>query len=126
MISKFPLLHGVVALSSITEVRLTKDDIDLISNNVITDKRHYIYDASVKNGKILSEYLKCLLLKQVFIDSATRDYIQLALIREELNYLQCFLIESQASVSPSSPALLQSKQAPFKSLNLYLTFPLLR
>ena len=44
-------------------VRLTKDDIDLISNNVITDKRHYIYDASVKNGKILSEYLKCLLLK---------------------------------------------------------------
>jgi hypothetical protein len=44
-------------------VRLSKDDIDLISNNVITDKRHYIYDASVKNGKTLSEYLKCLLLK---------------------------------------------------------------
>lgn len=44
-------------------VRLTNEDISLITNNVITDKRHYIYDASVKNGKTLSEYLKCLLLK---------------------------------------------------------------
>jgi len=44
-------------------VRLTKDDIALISNNVITDKRHYIYDASVKNGKTLSENLKCPLIK---------------------------------------------------------------
>ena len=44
-------------------VRLTDDDISLIINNVITDKRHYIYDASVKSGKLLSEYLKCLQLK---------------------------------------------------------------
>jgi hypothetical protein len=41
-------------------IELTKEEIDLIINNPITDDRLYIYDGEVKNGTILSEYLKCL------------------------------------------------------------------
>ena len=41
-------------------IELTKEEIDLIINNPITDNRLYIYDGQIKNGAKLSEYLKCL------------------------------------------------------------------
>jgi hypothetical protein len=41
-------------------VRLSQDDINILTTNIITDKRHFIYDESVKNGKLLVEYLRCL------------------------------------------------------------------
>jgi len=44
--------------SAFTE--LTNEEIDLIINNPITDKRLYIYDGQIKNGVKLSEYLKCM------------------------------------------------------------------
>lgn len=46
-------------------VRLTESDISLLTQNAITDARLYIYDGTVKpdDGKIIIEYLKCLLTK---------------------------------------------------------------
>lgn len=41
-------------------IELTKEEIDLLINNPITDNRLYIYDGQIKNGAKLSEYLKCL------------------------------------------------------------------
>jgi len=41
-------------------VELTQDDIKLLSENIITDKRLYIHDGVVKNGNKIKEYLKCL------------------------------------------------------------------
>jgi hypothetical protein len=41
-------------------VALSENDIKLLSENSITDKRLYIYDGVVKNGNKIKEYLKCL------------------------------------------------------------------
>lgn len=41
-------------------IELTRPEIELIIENRITDTRLFIYDAEVKYGDILSEYLKCL------------------------------------------------------------------
>ena len=41
-------------------VSLTDEDIKLLSENQITDNRLYVFDGTIKNGQILSEYLKCL------------------------------------------------------------------
>lgn len=46
-----------------TVVALTKQDIELFSNNAITDVRLYIYDTNLKYGKVLTEYFKCLINK---------------------------------------------------------------
>lgn len=44
-----------------TFVELTKEDLQLLSENVITDNRLYIYDGTIKNGNKLKEYVKCLI-----------------------------------------------------------------
>jgi hypothetical protein len=41
-------------------VALSENDIKLLTENSITDKRLYIYDGVVKNGNKIKEYLKCL------------------------------------------------------------------
>ncbi|MDA0175910.1 hypothetical protein OOZ35_00220 [Mesoflavibacter profundi] len=41
-------------------IRLNNEDIELLSNNEITDYRLYIYDKSISNGNVYKEYLKCL------------------------------------------------------------------
>lgn len=41
-------------------IELSKAEIALIIKNKITDDKLYIYDGEIKNGDILSQYLKCL------------------------------------------------------------------
>jgi hypothetical protein len=44
-------------------VALNENDIKLLTENAITDDRLYIYDGTIKYGKTLMEYLKCIVAK---------------------------------------------------------------
>ena len=44
-------------------IALTNDDINLLTQNPITDKRLYIYDGKVTRGKKIVDYLKCITTK---------------------------------------------------------------
>lgn len=42
-------------------ITLTPDDIKLLTENLITNDRLYVFDGIIKNGQKISEYLKCLI-----------------------------------------------------------------
>lgn len=41
-------------------ISLSPAEIEKLSQNIITDVRLYIYDSTIKKGKKLQEYLKCI------------------------------------------------------------------
>lgn len=41
-------------------ISLSEDEIKLLSENIMTDVRLYIYDGIVKNGNKLADYMKCI------------------------------------------------------------------